>query len=160
MLFRFDKISQVALVVRDLHESIKSFWEELGIGPWKIWTLTPENTETVVHGRRCECSFRVGMAKIGDVSFELIQPLVGESIFQEFLDKTGEGLHHLKYTIENPGTVLENFRKEGGKILQSGKIGDSSFYYLDTETKFGFILELATGQALRMKPPDGLYPPE
>ncbi|MBS7654511.1 VOC family protein [Candidatus Bathyarchaeota archaeon] len=160
MFFRFDKISQVALVVKDLHKSIKSLWEDLGIGPWKIWTLTPENTETILHGRRCKSSFRVGIAKIGDISFELVQPFGGESIVQEFLDKRGEGLHHLKYAVENPETILENFKKEGVLILQSGKIGDSSFYYLDTESKFGFILELSTGQALRMKPPDELYPPD
>ncbi|MGB9023739.1 MAG: VOC family protein, partial [Candidatus Bathyarchaeia archaeon] len=97
MIVYFDKFSQVAIVVRDLMASMKHFWEELGVGPWKIWRFSSENlTDMILHGKPAEYSFIVGMAYVGDVSIELVQPLEGESIFKEFLDKKGEGIHHLK----------------------------------------------------------------
>jgi 4-hydroxyphenylpyruvate dioxygenase-like putative hemolysin len=100
------------------------------------------------------------MSKVGDVQIELVQPLEGNSIFKEFLEKRGEGIHHLKYTVSDPEQVLERLRKEGIEILQSGKLGQGAFYYLDTESRLGFILELATGQALKLRPPDEIYPPD
>jgi hypothetical protein len=160
MIVYFDKFSQVAIVVRDLRASMKHFWEELGVGPWKIWRFSSQNlTDMTLHGKPAEYSFIVGMAYVGDVSIELVQPLEGESIFKEFLDKKGEGIHHLKCTSQDAESIVEKFKEGGGKILQSARIGDAAFHYLDTESKLGFILELATGKALRNRPPDEVYPP-
>ena len=82
----------------------------------------------------------------------------GETIYKEFLDKKGEGLHHIKYTAENPEETIEKFKKAGINVIQSGKVGTGSYHYFDTENKLGFILEMATGQPDR--PPDEIYPPE
>lgn len=160
MIVEFNKLSQVALVVRDLRASMKHFWEELGVGPWKIWTFDSRNlADMTLHGKPGEYSFKVGVAYIGEISIELVQPLDGESIFKEFLDKRGEGIHHLKCSSENAEAIVETFKKNGGKVLQSARIGDAAFHYLDTQSKLGFILELATGRALRNRPPDEMYPP-
>jgi methylmalonyl-CoA/ethylmalonyl-CoA epimerase len=159
MIVRFDKFSQAAIVVRDLKASTKHFWEELGVGPWKIWRFDSSNlTDMTLHGNPAEYSFIVGMAYVGDVSIELVQPLEGESIFKEFLNKKGEGIHHLKYSSQEAERIVEQFKKRGGKVLQSARIGDAAFHYLDTESKLGFILEVATGRALRDRPPDEVYP--
>jgi hypothetical protein len=161
VLLSFDKVSQVAFVVRDLRRSMRNLWEDLGVGPWRIWNLNPTNMlEMTLRGRPANYSILVGMSKVGDVQIELVQPLEGNSIFKEFLEKRGEGIHHLKYTVSDPEQVLERLRKEGIEILQSGKLGQGAFYYLDTESRLGFILELATGQALKLRPPDEIYPPD
>jgi len=159
MIVEFNKFSQVAIVVKDLSASMKHFWEELRVGPWKIWRFDSQNlTDMSLHGKPAEYSFIVGMAYVGDVSIELVQPLEGESIFREFLDSKGEGIHHLKCTSPDAEVVVENFKKGGGRVLQSARIGDAAFHYLDTEPTLGFILELATGRALRDRPPDEVYP--
>ena len=159
MIEEFNKFSQVAIVVKDLRASMKHFWEELRVGPWKIWRFGSQNlTDMTLHGKPAEYSFIVGMAYVGDVSMELVQPLEGESIFREFLDSKGEGIHHLKCTSPDAEIVVENFKKGGGRVLQSARIGDAAFHYLDTEPTLGFILELATGRALRDRPPDEVYP--
>ncbi len=161
MIVHFNKFSQVAIVVRDLRASMKHFWEELGVGPWKVWTFSSANlTDMTFHGKPAEYSFMVGMGYVGDVSVELVQPLEGESIFREFLDRKGEGVHHLKCTSQDAESIVEKFKTNGGKVLQSARIGDAAFHYLDTESKLGFILELATGRALRDRPPDEVYPPQ
>lgn len=159
MIVEFNRLSQVAVVVRDLRASMKHFWEEIRVGPWRIWKFDSQNlTDMTLHGRPAEYSFIVGMAYVGDVSIELVQPLDGESIFREFLESRGEGIHHLKCTSQEAESIVERFKKAGGKVLQSARIGDAAFHYLDTESTLGFILELATGRALRDRPPDEVYP--
>ena len=159
MIVEFSKLSQVAIVVRDLKASMKHFREELGVGPWKVWRFGSHNlTDMTLRGQPAEYSFIVGMAYVGDVSIELVQPLNGESIFREFLDRKGEGVHHLKCTSQDAESIVEKFKKNGGKVLQSARIGGAAFHYLDTESKLGVILELATGRALRDRPPDEVYP--
>jgi len=159
LIVKFDRVWQIAIVVRDLRTSVKHYWEELGVGPWNIWDLDHRTmSEMTLRGNPSSYSFRVAMTTIGDVTIELVQPLQGDSIFKEFLDRRGEGLHHLKYKVEDTNSVLNEFMKKGGRVLQSARIGDGSFYYLDTESKLGFVLEVSTGRALGTRPPDEVYP--
>lgn len=161
LFLKMDKVSQIALVVHDVRASVKHFWDELGVGPWNIWELDHRTmSDMTLYGKPAEYSFRVAMTSIGDVAIELVQPLKGNSIFSEFLEKKGGGLHHLKYKVPDTEAVLNDFKKTGGRILQSARIGEGSFYYLDTEDKFGFIIELSTGRALGAKSPDEIYPPQ
>jgi len=159
MIIKFDNISQVAIVVRDLDKTVKYFWKELGVGPWKIWYMNPKTVnDMTLHGKPSKHSFRIAEAMVDDVSMELIEHLEGETIYKEFLEKHGEGIHHLKYIAKDPEAILEKFKKEGIGILQSGRVGKCSYYYLDTQSKLGFILEVCIGQPDR--PPDRIYPSE
>ena len=36
----FNQVLQVAVVVKDLDESMKNYWDKWGIGPWKVYTLS------------------------------------------------------------------------------------------------------------------------
>jgi hypothetical protein len=69
MIIKFDKVTQVAIVVKDLYESMKRYWEDLGIGPWKVWNFNPSNTrEMTYRGKPSKHSFRIAEAMVGDVS--------------------------------------------------------------------------------------------
>ena len=155
-----DKVSQIAIVARDVRGSVKRFWEDLGVGPWSMWDLDRRTmSEMTLYGKPADYSFRVAMTTIGEVQIELVQPLEGRSIFSEFLANRGGGLHHLKYKTPEMEAVVDEFKRNGGRILQSARIGAGHFYYLDTEEELGVILELSSGKALGAKPPDQVYPP-
>ena len=94
---------------------------------------------------------------VGDLCVELIEHLEGETIYKEFLDKRGEGLHHIQYMTNEIEEALEKFRKAGIGIMQSGKVEKDSYYYLDTESRFGIIVELATN--FGFIPPERTFPP-
>jgi methylmalonyl-CoA/ethylmalonyl-CoA epimerase len=159
LIFNFDKVSQVGIVVRDLEKCMKSYWEEFKIGPWKVWTFAPPVTsETTLYGKPVQHAFRIAEAMVGDLCLELIEHLEGETIHKEFLDKRGEGLHHIQYIRNDIEPALERFRKLGIGVIQSGKVAKDSYYYLDTESRFGIIVELATNFG-DFIPPERMYPP-
>lgn len=158
LIFNFQKVAQVGIVVRDLEKSMKAYWEEFRMGPWKIWTFAPPVTrETILYGKSVQHKFRIAETMAGDLCVELIQHLEGETIYKEFLDKRGEGLHHIQYMTNEIEETLEKFRKAGIGIMQSGKVEKDSYYYLDTESRFGIIVELATN--FGFIPPERTFPP-
>ncbi len=145
MIFRFDKVHHFGVVVKDLEKSVKHYWEEFGIGPWKMWTYAPPLTrETTFLGKPVEHKFRIAETTIGNLTLELLMHLEGDTIYKQFLARNGEGLHHVGYATNNIELVLKNCRDAGIGVIQGGKFGKDSYYYLDTQSKFGIIMELVT----------------
>ena len=158
MIFDLKKISQVGLVVKDIEKSMKYYWEELGIGPWKIWTYaSPTTRETTYRGKLVEHKFIGAETMVGDLNVELIQHLEGETIYKEFLDKKGEGVHHVAYVTNEIDDALNRFKKMGIEVIQSGKVSKDAYYYLDTESRYGIIVEFYTDHG--SIPPERTYPP-
>ena len=93
---------------------------------------------------------------VDGLGFELIQPVSGPSIYQEFLDTQGEGVQHIacmKRTWDESAQVQEHWRANGAEVLMSGRIGDTiEFYYLDTAPMLKFVLESGSGHAIDLKP--------
>ena len=96
---------------------------------------------------------------VGNVQIELIESIEGPTIYQEFLEKRGEGLHHIKQTVpfEKLQPTLEYFKNLGINVIQSGRYDNDYFYNLDTEKFIGIILEI--GHAGGMRPAESRYPP-
>jgi hypothetical protein len=89
-------VAQIGYVVKDLQKTIEAYWHKYGIGPWHIYDCTyPEHQNTYVRGEPKPYSMRIAFAHLGDTELELIQPLAGDSIYQEFLDSGREGIHHI-----------------------------------------------------------------
>jgi hypothetical protein len=137
-------LTQVAHVVRDLDLAMERYWSLLGIGPWKVLpTFAPPHLrESTYRGKPSDHTYLVAVAWINDVQYELIQPVSGWSIYDEHLEKRGEGLHHVKFYHPDCVAALEHFRKKGIEVIQSGKVGNDEFYYLDTESTVGVTIEI------------------
>jgi methylmalonyl-CoA/ethylmalonyl-CoA epimerase len=74
---------------------------------------------------------------------ELIQVLEGETIHSKFLEKKGEGIHHLGFIVEDIEEELVRLDRGGIKVLEKGIVLEMvKFVYLDTEKILGVILEL------------------
>jgi hypothetical protein len=91
-------VSQVALVVKDMEKSMREYTEIMGWGPWKIDEYkSPRLHHASIRGTPVECTWIGAEAPVGDTYVELLQPPTGPSIFREFMDQHGEGLHHIGY---------------------------------------------------------------
>jgi methylmalonyl-CoA/ethylmalonyl-CoA epimerase len=151
------KIIQIAHVVRDIDRAMKKYHEILDIGPWSVHTFAPPALrECTFMGKPSDATWVLSLAWVGDTQFELMQPLSGESVYTHFLKEKGEGIHHIKEWVDDCAAAIEEYRKKGIGVIQSGKYDGDEFYYLDTEPQLGILYEL--GNCGEIREPERVYP--
>ena len=139
------EIVHVCLVVRDVEKTAKTFVEKLGIGPFRIRILHSPASRASVRGEPVEYKLKFAHAKVGPIYLELVETLEGKSIYQEFLQKHGEGIHHIGVPTPLPfDAELEKWEKLGIKPLQVNRQDDpeEGWAYMDTRGLVGFIVEV------------------
>ncbi len=88
----FTGTGQIGIVVRDLDATLRRYVDDYGIGPWQIFEVTPENAPDLCHdGQPIKGSTRSAVAMVGNVMWEVSQPLDEHGIFARFLAEKGEG---------------------------------------------------------------------
>ena len=162
MMRPMTSVDQVAVVVRDLDEAMRRYSETLGIGPWRVYTFTADwIRDMTFRGRKQSYSMRLALADVGDMSYELIEPLDGPSTYREFLDARGEGLHHLGYFVEDLDAAIADMDARGFAVLQGGRgngvDGDGGYAYFETDDALGCILE-AIERPKALPAPERTYP--
>lgn len=160
--FRLRAINQVCLVVQDLERTMEAYWCHMGIGPWRVYTYGPPMVKDPTYrGEPEPYHMRIALAQVGDMVVELIQHLDGRTIYRDFTDRAGEGLHHIGIFVENLSEAVEQMRQAGFRVIQSGcgygVHGDGGFAYLDTEEELGTVWELIEVPSERF-PPERIYP--
>ena len=162
LLGRELEISQVAVVCKDLEKVMEQYAKLLGWGPWNVYRHEPPRLhDTELHGKPTEYTMLGAETQVGDIVFELLQPLEGPSIYQEWLEQHGESLHHVAVMLHDFGEstqLKQKFAAIGATVLMGGRIGETiEFYYLDTEPSLKIILESGSGHAIDLVP-DYVYP--
>ena len=161
--FLSNGVTQVAWVVEDVHESVRRFHELTGIGPWHFYTYGAPLLHTMkVGGKDVEYKLLNAVANAGPTRLELIQPLEGPTIFDEFVRVHGYGgIHHLGLAVPDMKSALEVAHAAGLTVTMEGgghgPDGDGYFAYLDTERIVGVALELME-RPKRRHPPEEVYP--
>jgi methylmalonyl-CoA/ethylmalonyl-CoA epimerase len=160
------KIYQIAWVTRSLEKSMKAWVDNLKIGPWTVLTFTDQTLNYLkVDDKPVTEPFKflIGISWMGDMQLELIEPVYGPTIYEAFIQKHGEGLHHIKEKIadDDMDAVVQDYRDKGIRVTQTGQFETDFHYYLDTEPKLDFILELGNCPILKLTPDKfSTYPPE
>ena len=109
------KFHQVAYVVKDLDSSVRHWADNLGIGPWTVYTLkAPGLRDCIYKGEKTQFSLRHAMAFSGTMQFELVQPLDGPSIFKDQLNTTGEGMNHVGCIVQDHPAAVADFSAIAG----------------------------------------------
>lgn len=154
-------ISQIGLVVRDLQTTMEQYTTLLGWGPWKVFRHVPPRLhDTVLRGAPAEFSMLGAETQVGEIGFELLQPLEGPSIYTEWLAEHGEGLHHVAVMLHDRAEAEQlklGMKELGAELIMAGGVGDTEFFYLDTRPFLKIILESGTGHAMDLEP-DSVYP--
>jgi methylmalonyl-CoA/ethylmalonyl-CoA epimerase len=155
-------ISQIAVVTHDLQGTMEIYTKLLGWGPWNVYRHEPPRLhDTEVRGEPVAYTMLGAETHVGDMGFELLQPLEGPSIYKEWLDVHGEGLHHVAvmlHDFDESKELRRLFAEQGMSVLMGGRIGETiEFYYLDTEPQLKIILESGSGHAIDLVP-DYVYP--
>src|SRR5262249_56907709 len=125
---------------------------EVGGGRGRVFDYQPPLLhDTVVHGEKVEYRMIGAETSVDGLGFELIQPVSGPSIYQEFLDTHGEGVQHIacmKHSARDSQAIKDHWRERGAGDLMGGRIGGAiEVYYLDTSPMLKVVLEAGSGHA-------------
>ncbi|GAB4339983.1 MAG: VOC family protein [Candidatus Abyssubacteria bacterium] len=132
----FEKVDQIGIVVRDVDECVKHYEQFLGEGAFSV--VEGEAPSILGDGREVMIKGKLAFAQVGPIQLELIEIRQGPSLHLNFLEKQGEGIHHLGMYTSTFDKDVEEFRKRGVGILQQGQ-SLRRYAYMDTKP---FVLEL------------------
>ncbi|WP_308299009.1 VOC family protein [Streptomyces sp. GESEQ-35] len=147
--FPAGRLQQLGYVVENLDDAVEQFSTTFGIPRFFVWkNLAADITEKTFRGKSADFQFSCAFGYSGDMMVELIQHHSGESIFQEWLDKKGPGLHHVCFlmsSLEQFDATVGQMAAHGHPVAMSGRSGDARFSYADTVERYGVFTELAYG---------------
>lgn len=137
---------QICVVVENLDEAMKRYSDLLGIGPFLIYSVDSTELGVTREGQPTDYKVRVGMAKLGGAVLELLENIRGQTIWKDFYDKHGEGMHHIGLFVRNYPVALAAFVDRGFTITVDGPIAGEArtgrFTYIESQERLGTTFEL------------------
>jgi catechol 2,3-dioxygenase-like lactoylglutathione lyase family enzyme len=129
---------QIAWVTRDLDATEKALSTLLGA---KKWVRMPDvhfgPDACTFHGRPADFVAAISLSYAGDMQLEVIAPVNGDSIYTEFLETAGPGLHHVcveAASAEEFDAVCRDAERHGAPVVQQGVMpGGMRFAYVSAE---------------------------
>jgi methylmalonyl-CoA/ethylmalonyl-CoA epimerase len=127
-----EKLDHIGIAVKDLDQAMKLYREAFGIEP----DLVYESSYTKA---------KIAFFPVGEVRIELIQPLDPESVVGKFLEKRGEGIHHISYHVKDVDGSLAELEKKGVQLIdkKSRKVRENErVAFLHPKSTNGVLVEL------------------
>ncbi len=138
-------VTQFAFVARDL-AAVSKYWAHLGLPEMSV--TRPQLRDLKFRGAPASFQQELGWQRHGRITYEWCPPPKGvRTVYQEFLERHGEGVHHLAFNVDDMDRAI---REKALPVLQAGawgepgKKGSGRFAYLETGT--GVIVELLWNQ--------------
>ena len=155
----FTQTLQVSVVVPDLEAAMRTYVEDYGIGPWNIYGFNPGNVSGMhERGTPVERSWRLALAQVGDVQWELVEPQDDGSVYARFLAEHGPGVHHVGVAVPDYRATLDELGARGHEVLLGGTYNGVTFAYLSTDRDLGVVTEIFDGAPGKDQQPDATYP--
>lgn len=117
----FTDTLQICVVVPDLEQAMRTYVEDYGIGPWDVYEFNPDAVQGMHEsGVPVERSFRLALATVGRLQWELIQPLDEESTYARFLADKGVGVHHVGVATASFDDTISRLEGKGHDVVFGG----------------------------------------
>lgn len=128
------RIDHIAIIVRDIEQALVFYRDTLGITPGEI---------KEVPGEQVRIAF-LPLGGPGGSEIELIEPTTPDSSLAKYLEKRGEGLHHVCLEVENIDAVLAEMQEKGAPVLdkQPRIAAEGRAIFLHPRGTNGVLLEL------------------
>lgn len=127
-----EKVDHIGIAVNDLDQAMKLYRDAFGIEPSMVY----ESSHTKA---------KIAFFPLGEVRIELIQPVNPESVVGRFLEKKGEGIHHIAYAVKDVDKSLAELEtkgiqlidKESRQVRENERVG-----FLHPRSTNGVLIEL------------------
>jgi hypothetical protein len=140
----FDGFIQVCIVVKNIEKKVKEWAELFNVPVSEIRISEPNRSPKLIYrGEEAYYGQKIAVIQARGFVVELIEPTGGESTFQEYLDKHGEGVHHLGFAVGEKRDAIICEMEEMGYIVRTIGYGAvNSWTIMDTEEKLGVNLNI------------------
>ncbi len=126
------RVEHIGIAVKNLEDSNALFKQLLGIEHYKVEEVASEYVNTSF--------FQVGESKI-----ELLQATADSSAIAKFVEKRGEGIHHIAFEVEDIHASMQDLRENGFRLLnEAPKRGADNklVCFVHPKTANGVLVEL------------------
>lgn len=131
-----EKLEHIGIAVKNLDKSNRLFARLLGRAHYKIEDVPSEGVRT-------------SFFQVGDIKIELLEATRADSPIAKFIEKRGEGLHHLAFQVENLPEKMDAMKHEDFALLaDKPKAGadNKMIVFMHPKTTNHVLVELCTDQ--------------
>lgn len=129
-------MEHIGIAVKDIETALAFYRDTLG--------LLVKEEETLE-----EMGIKVAILPVGDTEVELLQGISPESTIHQFVEKHGEGIHHLAFTVKDLPQKLKEMEEKGIRLIdktpRSG-VGGKAIAFLHPKSTGGTLVELVEGE--------------
>ncbi|TAK56960.1 MAG: methylmalonyl-CoA epimerase [Bacteroidetes bacterium] len=127
------KLSHIGIAVKNLNEASNVFSKLFNINHIPIEEVTEQKV-------------RVGFCHVGDSSVELTEATSADSPIAKYIEKRGEGVHHLSFEVENLEEELRRLKSEGFQLIdEEPRVGAGGYLiaFIHPKSTNGVLVELS-----------------
>jgi methylmalonyl-CoA/ethylmalonyl-CoA epimerase len=129
-----DKLEHIGIAVKNLESANKLFGTLIGRNHYKIEEVESEGVRT-------------SFFEIGGVKIELLEATRPDSPIAKFIEKKGEGIHHLAFEVKDIQQSIDNYQKDGFQLINTEpkKGADNKMIaFLHPKSTQGVLIELCS----------------
>jgi len=126
------KVEHIGIAVKNFSEANGLYYKLLGAEPYKTEYVDSEGVNT-------------SFFKVGDTKIELLEATNPDSAIAKFIEKRGEGIHHIAFEVEDIIAEMERLKQEGFTLLneQPKKGADNKMVcFVHPKSANGVLVEL------------------
>ncbi|MEM2618355.1 MAG: VOC family protein [Candidatus Hadarchaeales archaeon] len=125
-----EKVEEIALAVKNLEEVVKLYEDLFGMKFDMEWEVPMEN-------------MRVKSALIGKTQFHIVESTSSEGVIAKFIQRKGEGIHHICFRVKNLAEMMERLKK-GAKLVPEKPVdlGSVRYIFVHPHSTHGVLIEL------------------
>ena len=126
-----NRIDHLGIAVKSLDEALVFYRDQLGLEVSLRETVELEMVN-------------VAMLPLGEPRIELLEPTAADSVIGKFLEKRGEGLHHVAIRVPDLNASVERLKASGARLLNEPRAGAGGHLYVfvHPSSTGGVLLEL------------------
>ena len=128
----FKKIDHIGVAVKSIDKSLHIFRDALGIECIGEETVKDQNV-------------KVAFLPVGESEIELLESTSPEGNIAKYIEKRGEGIHHIAFKVDNLSTLLKDLHKKGIKLIDREPrigAGGTQIAFLHPKSTNGILVEL------------------
>ena len=126
------KVDHVGIAVKSIEVSIDYYIHTLGLTLLAVEEVKNQNV-------------RVAFIDAGNIKLELLEPLGEDGPIAKFIEKRGEGVHHIAFGVTDIRSRMVELREKGVQLLQEEPklgAGGAEVAFLHPKSSFGVLYEL------------------